>query len=109
MTDIRELLNGIEDRAKDAGRHVSLCGPCDGGLPMACTCATVDPRETISELIAAVREQNAALRAVLNRHGRRPCKGCTDEDACTGICVKCGSLYPCADVRAITEALGGAK
>lgn len=105
VTGIRELLDGIEQRAKDAERHVSLCGPCDGGLPMACTCATVDPRETISEMITLTRAQNAALRAVLDLHNLRPRPAWTGDP--DDWCSQCdGQAYPCETVRAITEALG---
>jgi hypothetical protein len=33
-----------------------MCGACDAGLPMGCACSTRDPRNTMSDLVAALRE-----------------------------------------------------
>ena len=40
-------------------KWATVCGPCDGGLPQACTCPTGDPRVPISALLTEVSEVTA--------------------------------------------------
>lgn len=95
MTDIRELLNGIEKRAVNG--PISDWDPRGGDEPHHRVI------ERTIELKKRLRADNAnlvvALRAVLDMH--RPDYGIpTGCDTCnTGV-------YPCETVRAITEALG---
>lgn len=96
----REVLDQIEQRATEAERHVSLCGPCDGGLPMACTCPKDDPRDAIAGLVTVARSQNAALRAVLDWS---PCQG-ADELHADHMRV-CVPFFEARDAL-ITEGLG---
>lgn len=95
-----EVLAEIQQRAEDAARHVNLCGSCDAGLAMACTCPTEDPRQAISDLIDAVRRQVAALTAVL---AWEPCQG-ADELTSTHVSV-CLPFYE-ARKALVTDALG---
>lgn len=103
MDDPHALLNGIVDE------HASLCGHCDAGLAMNCTCR--DPRGAVHVLFGALRD-------VLDLHTRswRPATGGPHEGQhyCTH-CSRCSSIrdewnvhvpYPCRTVRAITTQLG---
>lgn len=47
-----------------------ICGPCDGGLPMGCSCPSDDPRTIIGWLIGHIKvltDQDALRRDVLNQ------------------------------------------
>lgn len=46
-----EPLGDVVERAKP---WLALCGSCDAGLPMSCTCPDGDPRQVISDLVAEV-------------------------------------------------------
>jgi len=47
-------MTAVEDRlAEIEALDLQPCGPCDGGLPMACTCG--DPRASLSLTTAALR------------------------------------------------------
>ena len=94
MTDIRELLDGIEERAVNG--PVSDWDPRGGDEPHHRVI------ERTIEFEKRLRADNAslvaALRAVLDLH---------TEDV-QGWCNDCEACWPCRSVRAITEALGGA-
>lgn len=51
----------LRARAVEATR---LCPSCDGGLPAACTC-TVNVRQVVSDLLAALDTQQDAVLAAL--------------------------------------------
>jgi hypothetical protein len=40
-------------------KWLQQCGPCDGGLPMECSCPAGDPRPVIALLVDAVRSGSA--------------------------------------------------
>lgn len=46
-----------------------LCGVCDVGLPMRCTCPAGDPRHIISALVHEVQDLRAQL---AQKEERRP-------------------------------------
>lgn len=48
---------------------LNQCGPCDGGLPMGCSCPDADPRPVIGDLVAALDESRAEVAMV--RRGAR--------------------------------------
>ena len=43
-----------DDLLRRAEPWTKLCGPCDGGLPMPCSCPADDPRIIISRLVAYI-------------------------------------------------------
>lgn len=101
--DVR--LDEIEAHADAAMSRCEMCGYCDAGLPMSCTCSPIDPRQTIMELVANLQAQTAALRSLVNIHrryrlgaGQVVCDNCTDS---YGDYIE----YPCPTIRTITEAM----
>lgn len=50
-------------------RWLKVCGYCDAGLPMGCSCCADDPRPAMRELIAAARERDQ-LRAEIESQKR---------------------------------------
>ena len=100
MSAVREALAHI------TAEHLQPCGPCDGGLPMSCTCGP-EPRIPLARLVAA-------LEAVLDLHQPH---GWAYDYPRPGIhtfkrtniaathCGKCGAGWPCATVEAIEQAL----
>ena len=53
MTDHPAELTDV-DRVRLRELWGRQCGPCDGGLPMLCVCADVDPRPVIMRLLDAL-------------------------------------------------------
>lgn len=52
--------DGLDVAAVEA-TWLQQCGPCDGGLPMACVCSDADPRPVIASLLAALDEARAEV------------------------------------------------
>lgn len=94
--DARQVLAQIQQELEEATRHTHICGSCDAGLPMNCTCPAKDYHQVISELVDVVRRQNAALTAVLDLHG---------PDGCLHPISSLMTKGGCPTVCAITAAL----
>jgi hypothetical protein len=52
----------------------TLCGPCDAGLPMACTCPQGDPRPIVAKLVAEVERLRADRTVERRRNAARLCR-----------------------------------
>lgn len=56
------------DLAAIKAEWLNVCGSCDAGLPMACSCPAGDPRGVIAALVALVERRTSerdALRAAV--------------------------------------------
>lgn len=74
-----------------AAPFLNVCGSCDAGLPMSCTCPTGDYRPVMLDLVREVE----ALRAELEPARATPgCPRCGDRLPLGefGICVPCAAL-----------------
>ena len=87
MSDVREMLDGIESTARRAP-----------GMP---------PLWFYNRAIADVPRLVAALRAVLDLHRPMTESEANSLDLDAGDCFDCWQETPCDTVKAITEALGG--
>jgi hypothetical protein len=47
-----------------SAKWLTQCGPCDAGLPTACTCPGEDPRPVILELVRELEVLSAAMSSV---------------------------------------------
>ena len=95
MTDIRVVLDEYQERADSARFYTRLCGCCDAGLTMECTCPPASPRIPLADMIEYSGRMVAALRAVLDTiDGQHE--------------YTCETSWLVGQIRnAITEALGG--
>jgi hypothetical protein len=120
VTDIRELLDGIEKRADN--HHMAAGGARMHEVPGDPNFSVRNwadkPHRLVYDLAGDTRRLVAALRAVLDLHGlevRRDARNEPDDpgDGYYGtdrICTHCGHWgdeWPCDTVRAITDALTG--
>ena len=94
-------MSAVEDRlAEIEARDLTVCGSCDAGLPMSCTCG--DPRASLALTVAA-------MRAVLALHHEyRVWNGGEDITSVDrrSTCADCFDVLPCQTRKRIAAALG---
>ena len=96
----------------DAAGSFICCSPDDGvrGGHLAQDAAFIaHARTDVPWLVEQVKVRDKALRAVLALHEVREAKLQSLAEKGIRFCDHCGDIYPCPTVRAITEALDGAR